>query len=485
MSPKTHALVVGPNIKTLRSTPSSITLRTCIRVLTLAGLMLLPTGASFAYAQTGETGSVPVTPDGPTGAALWMGMMDVEWNEAPGAETYEVQYFHMMSDWADLPGNGIRIAFYGAGAVVSGLSPSSSYTFRVRAVNSHGESQWSDFGWVPQTDGPRAWSDVPEPTNVAATGAPTISGTMAPGEALTADTSAIYDENGLDRVKFHYQWISSDGTTDTDIEGATGRSYTLTEADEGKTIKLRVSFTDRHGFAESLANTELLINTVNSNYRATGAPTVSGEAWVGETLTAGTSDIQDEDGLTDVEYEYQWVFVGERADEDIEGATNATYTLPEVHLGKAIRVRVTFTDDIDNEESLVSEATAEVTWRPNAPANRSSNHQRHSRARTDADCEDVGHPGRRRTGQRLLQLPVDCRRRNDGDRYCGSHELDLCPCVGIPGQGCQSAGQLHRRSRLRRVFDQPCDGSSDMLQPTGANGGRRDGRANRGDIDRG
>ena len=191
---------------------------------------------------------------------------------------------------------------------------------------------------------------------------------MAVGELLTADTSSISDENGLDRVKFYYQWISSDGTTDTYIAGATGSSFRLTDADVGKTIKLRVSFTDRHGFPESLADTELLINTAKSNQIATGAPTISGVAWVGETLTADTADIQDEDGLTDVEYEYQWVFVGERADKDIEGATNATYTLPEAYVGKAIRVRVTFTDDLDNEESLVSEATAAVAVRPNTPA---------------------------------------------------------------------------------------------------------------------
>ena len=98
-------------------------------------------------------------------------------------------------------------------------------------------------------------------------------------------------------MRFYYQWISSDGTTDTDIAGATGRSYTLTEADEGRTIKVRVWFTDRHGFPESL------IKTAKSNHFATGVPTINGEAWVGGTLTADTADIQDEDGLTDVEYD--------------------------------------------------------------------------------------------------------------------------------------------------------------------------------------
>ena len=330
-------------------------------LVAVAGIVLFLATTAGAYAQSGGTEAVPATPDQPTGTAIWMGMMDVEWNEAPGAEKYEVQYFDMRG-WVGLPGDGIGIAFYGAGAVVSGLKPSSSYTFRVRAINSHGASEWSEYGWVPQTDGPSAWVDVPEPINVPATGKPRFNGSLTVGDLGTVDTSSISDENGLGRVRFYYQWISSDGTTDTDIAGATGRSYTITEADEGRTLKVRVSFTDRHGFPESL------IKTAKLNHFATGVPTINGDAWVGETLTADTADLQDEDGLTDVEYEYQWVFVGRRGKENIEGAANATFTLTEPYLSKAMRVRVTFTDDIGNEESLISEGTAEVTWRPGNPA---------------------------------------------------------------------------------------------------------------------
>ena len=225
-------------------------------------------------------------------------MVDLEWNEIPGADSYNVQYFH-VSSWIDLPAEDeddnldIDIAFYGAGAVVRGLSPSSSYTFRVRAINSQGASEWSEYGWVPQTDGPSAWVDVPEPTNVLATGTPTISGTVETEETLTADVSGISDDNGLDRVKFYYQWISSDGTTDTDISGATEESYLLSEDENGKSIKVRVSFTDRHGFPESLtgAATGVVRGT------ATGMLTINGTARVGETLTVSATDIQDEDGL--------------------------------------------------------------------------------------------------------------------------------------------------------------------------------------------
>ncbi len=38
----------------------------------------------------------------------------------------------------------------------------------------------------------------------------------------------------------------------------------------------------------------------------------------------------------------------------------ATYTLASAYVGKTIKVKVTFTDDADNEETLTSPATAEV-----------------------------------------------------------------------------------------------------------------------------
>ena len=64
------------------------------------------------------------------------------------------------------------------------------------------------------------------------------------GRTLTASTSGIADADGLTGATFSYQWVSSDGTTDTDIQAATDSTYTLLDADEGKTIKVRVTFTD-------------------------------------------------------------------------------------------------------------------------------------------------------------------------------------------------------------------------------------------------
>ena len=207
----------------------------------------------------------PAFPCQTRGAALWAGVVDLEWDEVPAADGYEVQYYR-FSKWIDLPGNGIEIAYYGAGAVVKGLPHSTSYEFRVRAVNSHGASEWSDSWSLPQTGDLGAWAGVPELVNSAATGTPTISGTFQVGETLTADVSSISDENGLERVKFRYKWISSDGTKDADIRGAKAASYTLTRNEAGDTIEVRVSFVDRHGFSESL--TSDAVETVETDFLA-------------------------------------------------------------------------------------------------------------------------------------------------------------------------------------------------------------------------
>ena len=89
-----------------------------------------------------------------------------------------------------------------------------------------------------------------------------------------------------------------------------------------------------------------------ANSPATGWPGIIGTAQAGETLTATTDYIEDEDGLTGAVFNYQWV----RSDADIEGATTSTYTVTDADEGEAIKVRVTFTDDAGNEESLSSNA---------------------------------------------------------------------------------------------------------------------------------
>ena len=92
--------------------------------------------------------------------------------------------------------------------------------------------------------------------NSPATGWPGITGTVRAGETLTATTDMIEDEDGLTDAVFAYRWVRQDPatSTDADIEGATSSTYTVTDADEGKAIKVRVTFTDDAGNAESLTS---------------------------------------------------------------------------------------------------------------------------------------------------------------------------------------------------------------------------------------
>ena len=301
--------------------------------------------------------AAPAAPDQPTGTALWSGIVDLEWNDVPAADSYEVQLFHLVQ-WIDLPSNGIDIAFYGAGAVVRNV-PLIGTEFRVRTVNSHGASGWSGTLSVPHTNEPEAW-DVPEPVNSAATGTPAISGTAQVGETLTADVSGISDGNGLDRVKFHHQWTKGDGANAIDIEGETGTSYELTAEDIGITVRVGVSFVDRHGFTESVTSdaTEPVVRPPNTP--AAGVLMIRGTAQVGRTLTADTSGITDANGLTNAEFIYQWISIDGGSGKDISGATSPTYTVPDADAGRSVKIRVSFTDDAGYFEAATSPSTASV-----------------------------------------------------------------------------------------------------------------------------
>ena len=199
---------------------------------------------------------------------------------------------------------------------------------------------------------------VTRPANVAATGAPTITGTEQVGEVLTADASGIADENGLENARFAYQWLRNDGNSDAGIQGATGPSYTLTTADVSHTIKVKVNFVDDDGYEETV--TSAATGTVNRppNALPTGLPTITGTAEVGEVLRADTSGIEDANGLSSPGFTYQWLRKDGNTDTPISGETGSTYTVLASDTGSAFKVSVSFTDDHGYAHTLVSDATS-------------------------------------------------------------------------------------------------------------------------------
>ena len=211
--------------------------------------------------------------------------------------------------------------------------------------------------------------------NSPATGSSAISGVAQVGETLTADTSGIVDADGLEHVTHNYLWGISGSAVigavygyqwladGAEIEDATGSTYILADADEGKAIRVRVSFTDDGGHRETLTSSATAAVT-QPNTPATGLPTVSGKARVGETLTVDTSGIYDENGLEDATFTHRWI----TDDSVVVGAGTRAYTPTGGDQGKAVKVRVSFSDDAGNWETRTSAETAAVEARANSPA---------------------------------------------------------------------------------------------------------------------
>ena len=305
--------------------------------------------------------TVPGTPSSVEANPAGTGEIEVSWeqpnsNGGSAITGYTVHWKETGDSWEnaeDVSEADTRDTSY----TITSLSLGTEYTVRVTATNSVGDGPTSAEEKATadaQTSGQQERAE-----NTPATGDPTISGTLEVGQTLTASTSGISDADGLANATFSYQWIANNGTADTDIQDATASTYTLADADEGKTIKVRVSFTDEAG------NSEMLISPATgtveaANNPATGQPSVSGTAQVAETLTAGTSSIADTDGTANATVTYQWIRMDGTNETDIAGATSSSYTLTEADEGKAIKVRVSFADDAGNAEMLTSAATATV-----------------------------------------------------------------------------------------------------------------------------
>ena len=286
----------------------------------------------------------------------------------------------ILRTWDDLPG-GVEIVLRGDEEVPYGSVLNlggTEFTIDADSIDEPGEHDWMQPAGFEWYEGQKVTVSL-RLANVAATGKPEITGTAQVGEALTATTSGIVDadgktnaDNGDAGYAYTYQWVLVDGATQTDIAGATSNTYTPSDSDARKKVKVRVSFTDDLDNSEELTSDAYPAGSATilplNNREATGKPGITGGAQVGKVLTATTSDIMDADGKTNADngdtgyaYTYQWILVDGTTETDIAGATSNTYTLTPSNADRKIKVRVSFTDDLGyTEEPPTSDATAAV-----------------------------------------------------------------------------------------------------------------------------
>uniref|UniRef100_Q3AR79 DUF4347 domain-containing protein n=1 Tax=Chlorobium chlorochromatii (strain CaD3) TaxID=340177 RepID=Q3AR79_CHLCH len=227
-----------------------------------------------------------------------------------------------------------------------------------------------------------ATSDVVN-INDAPTGSIYITGAATKGQILTVNTGTLSDADGLNG-EFTYQWQANE----IDITGATSSSYTLTNDDVGKNIRVVASYTDNHGTKESVVSTAT-VAVANVNDVPTGAVTISGTPTQNQTLTAANT-LADLDGLGTIAY--QWNADGTT----ITGAISNSLVLGETHVGKKITVTATYTDGHSTTESVVSAQTTSVANVNDAPtgtvtiSGTPTQNQTLTAANTLADLDGIG-----------------------------------------------------------------------------------------------
>ncbi len=178
-------------------------------------------------------------------------------------------------------------------------------------------------------------------------GAVTISGTPTQSQTLTANHN-LTDIDGLGAT-IAYRWFADDTAT-----SGVGNQYTLTQAEVGKAITVRASYTDGFGYNERVFSAATQ-DVLNVNDPPTGGVFILGEAKQGVTLTASNT-LADADGIASGAISYNWFANG--AD---TGITGTTYTLAQTDVSKVFTVNASYTDGFGYAESKTSGATAAVT----------------------------------------------------------------------------------------------------------------------------
>ena len=166
------------------------------------------------------------------------------------------------------------------------------------------------------------------------TGSVSITGTAHVGQTLTANTASLGGSGTIS-----YQWRR--GTTNIGTDSST---YVVQDADVGSTINVVVTRANNSGSVTSAS-------TATVPVVLTGTVSITGNAQIGQTLTANTASLGGSGTIT-----YQW----RRGTTNI-GTNNSTYVVAIADVGSTISVIVT---RANNSGSVESSPTSSVPLGP-------------------------------------------------------------------------------------------------------------------------
>ena len=239
-SRRAQAFTTGPNDKGYTPTSIGLHFRQIASVAT-AGSELTVTLNEDSSGVPGSALCTLADPASFTTAGLQTFIAPTTGTDPCPALTKETTYFVVVTR-ANNTTDFIEWSYTGSGGVEDTLTPATGWEVGGRSWY---ETSWSSSGTRSHIIEVRGTAE-----NTPAAGAP---GIAEVGQELTASTSGISDADGLDNASYSYQWLRVEGMSETNI-GSDSSTYTLVADDEGKAIRVTVSFSDDAGNAESLTS---------------------------------------------------------------------------------------------------------------------------------------------------------------------------------------------------------------------------------------
>ena len=183
---------------------------------------------------------------------------------------------------------------------------------------------------------------------------PTITGTPRVGEALTAQNGTWSNSP----TEYRYRWLRCNGGGNNCVLlPADGKTYRVGQDDVGSTMRVRVTAVNADGATNARSEQTAVVGSNAAPLTNTARPTITGEARVGQELTATEGTWTG----SPTAFAFQW----QRCDVDsltcaaVIGATGRTYGVRIADLGFRLRVEVTARKD-ERSGTAVSNVTAIV-----------------------------------------------------------------------------------------------------------------------------
>jgi hypothetical protein len=193
------------------------------------------------------------------------------------------------------------------------------------------------------------------PAAPVASSGPTISGNPVQGQTLTEvhGTWSNYPSH------YAYQWedCNTTGAACAPIPGATGQSYTLTNAEAGHTVVVKEAAANAGGYGTPKGSAPTAVVTALPP-ASSSAPTISGTAAQGDTLTAAAGSWTN----SPTSFSYQWQdcdATGANC-KPVPGATGQTYALVTGDIGYRVRVEVSASNSAGSSLPTASAPTSSV-----------------------------------------------------------------------------------------------------------------------------